>query len=179
MYELASDIPDLEGVIKKRIESMLQANHIKMCVPRATGGGHKDDSAHHWEASAALRHCADHTAKLDIGRYRPILITKFRRFLWPRGSRLLPRRRPSHRGPADANQTQAGSSAHGYDLSAFQQIVVSSASTLVPPVFAGRYMRSILSGLAYLHEHWILHRDIKPANVLITTDGHVRGPSPF
>ena len=40
-------------------------------------------------------------------------------------------------------------------------------------------MRSILSGLAYLHEHWILHRDIKPANVLITTDGHVRGPSPF
>ena len=51
-----------------------------------------------------VRHCADHTAKLDIGRYRLILITKFRRFLCPRGSRLLPRRRLSHRGP----RTQTG-----------------------------------------------------------------------
>ena len=176
MYELASDIPDLEGVIKKRIESMLQANHIKMCVPRATGGGHKDDSAHHWEASAAL--CRPHC---EAG-YRPISADPYHQIsaisvaTWVSSPPTAPAVASGPRGrKPDASRVFSSR----LRLSAFQQIVVSSVSTLVPPVFAGRYMRSILSGLAYLHEHWILHRDIKPANVLITTDGHVRGPSPF
>ena len=32
----------------------------------------------------------------------------------------------------------------------------------------------ILSGVAFLHEKFILHRDLKPANILITSDGRVK-----
>jgi len=33
---------------------------------------------------------------------------------------------------------------------------------------------SVLSGLAYLHEHHFVHLDIKPANILINSRGHVK-----
>lgn len=29
-------------------------------------------------------------------------------------------------------------------------------------------MRQLLSGVAYLHSHWVLHRDLKTSNILYT-----------
>lgn len=40
--------------------------------------------------------------------------------------------------------------------------------------FAVDIVRQIASGLAAVHERFIIHRDIKPANVFITTDGTVK-----
>ena len=35
-------------------------------------------------------------------------------------------------------------------------------------------MKSILEGLAYMHENFIIHRDIKPCNIMIREDGAVK-----
>merc|ERR1712096_558186 len=32
----------------------------------------------------------------------------------------------------------------------------------------------MLSGLAFLHEHWILHRDLAPGNIFISAEGVVK-----
>ena len=35
-------------------------------------------------------------------------------------------------------------------------------------------LRSLLSGVAYLHDNWILHRDLKTSNILYTTPGDLK-----
>jgi cell division cycle 2-like len=35
-------------------------------------------------------------------------------------------------------------------------------------------MRQLLSGVAYLHENWVLHRDLKTSNILYTNRGQLK-----
>jgi cell division cycle 2-like protein len=35
-------------------------------------------------------------------------------------------------------------------------------------------MRQLLSGVAYLHSHWVLHRDLKTSNILYTNRGELK-----
>lgn len=35
-------------------------------------------------------------------------------------------------------------------------------------------MHQIFSGMAYLHEHWVLHRDLKTSNILYSNKGVVQ-----
>src|SRR5271154_5391718 len=36
------------------------------------------------------------------------------------------------------------------------------------------YIKQVLSGLAYAHEHGIIHRDVKPSNIMISKDDRVK-----
>ncbi|MEI8394522.1 MAG: serine/threonine-protein kinase [Rhodospirillaceae bacterium] len=51
--------------------------------------------------------------------------------------------------------------------------ILATKEALVPES-AVRIMRSLLSALAYSHEHGIIHRDIKPANILIDRNGEAK-----
>ncbi len=37
-----------------------------------------------------------------------------------------------------------------------------------------RFIKEILSGLDFLHDHGIIHRDLKPSNILVDVEGHMR-----
>jgi len=39
---------------------------------------------------------------------------------------------------------------------------------------ARQYLRDVVAGLMYLHEHNIIHGDIKPENLLVADDGHIK-----
>jgi len=36
------------------------------------------------------------------------------------------------------------------------------------------YLRQLLEGIAYCHQHRVLHRDLKPQNLLVNSKGEIK-----
>jgi cyclin-dependent kinase 7 len=52
--------------------------------------------------------------------------------------------------------------------------VIKDKAIVLSPADIKAYMKMLLEGLAYCHEHFVLHRDLKPENLLIGPDGQVK-----
>ncbi|DBA00606.1 TPA: hypothetical protein N0F65_007735 [Lagenidium giganteum] len=52
--------------------------------------------------------------------------------------------------------------------------VIKDKSIVLTQADIKAYMKMLLQGLEYCHEHYVLHRDLKPENLLIGTDGQVK-----
>ncbi|CAL4078701.1 unnamed protein product [Meganyctiphanes norvegica] len=53
------------------------------------------------------------------------------------------------------------------------EMIRDSTRPLTPPQVKA-YMKMLLSGMAFLHDHNIMHRDLKPANLLISETGQLK-----
>jgi len=54
------------------------------------------------------------------------------------------------------------------------EIVIKAKQIPLPLSDIEHYVSELFSGVAFLHESWILHRDLKPSNILLSSDGSVR-----
>jgi cyclin-dependent kinase 7 len=52
--------------------------------------------------------------------------------------------------------------------------VIKDKSIVLTQADIKAYMKMLLEGLAYCHDHYVLHRDLKPENLLIGPDGQVK-----
>lgn len=54
------------------------------------------------------------------------------------------------------------------------EIIIKDPKIVLSPANIKSYMIQTLSGLEYLHMHWILHRDLKPNNLLLKANGNLK-----